>query len=699
MTGEITLRGSVLPVGGIKEKLLAAHRAGIREVLLPARNEPDLEEVPKDVLAELTVHLIKRDRRGSSPRPRAAHRPAAAAGRPTETPKRRCDSCWRRGAGSRFPLSRRVAAIVVVVLLGAIGFLPLFGGPGYEMSASPPAWCCPPRRPSRPPSSSRRAGTSRRLTAVARGRRPRRAPRGSCLPHLAAPRSSRRPLRLPGRLSPLRADGGGGVHARRALGRGRRRDVPCPQAPAPRLRPAGPRRPPRRHRGERRAFYGSPMVFSYDPFFGFFSGALYDTVVDVRPELWTYRAGTLATLTGGALLASALLRTSTASSPSAPSAATPPPSSASPSASPRSSSAPPSPPRGPPSATGRRRRPSRRPRRAHHGPPVRRRLPGLRAPRPGVAPAPRLRGRARRSRSASAPTSKGASPRSSSATPTRSAASWARPTPSRSPGGASLRPDVRLPAPHPRPRIAPRHGLLRARALPRRGRRRGPAQPGADRGRRRRHLAGRRRADGRAVGPRDAGPGDPPSIRASSLSASSARTRPRATPWPAPSSRGCSIPGATACSAHGCGGSIEALTGQSWSALEARFRDSLKALPCRRGHCTRGPSSSTRASGPAPSPTPSTPSTAAATSAGTSTASPAPSPSTTRRSPAIPHDWHARLDCARVDTTFLDEARGREESSPSRATTRCRSRRAIARRRRSPTTGLRPRARRRGWRA
>jgi ATP-dependent Lon protease len=60
MTGEITLRGSVLPVGGIKEKLLAAHRAGIREVLVPARNEADLEEVPRDVRRDLKVHLIKR---------------------------------------------------------------------------------------------------------------------------------------------------------------------------------------------------------------------------------------------------------------------------------------------------------------------------------------------------------------------------------------------------------------------------------------------------------------------------------------------------------------------------------------------------------------------------------------------------------------------------------------------------------------
>jgi hypothetical protein len=50
-------------------------------------------------------------------------------------------------------------------------------------------------------------------------------------------------------------------------------------------------------------FYTSPMVFSYDPFFGYFSGTLYDTVVDARPELWTYRAGSLMTLAGVALVA------------------------------------------------------------------------------------------------------------------------------------------------------------------------------------------------------------------------------------------------------------------------------------------------------------------------------------------------------------------------------------------------------------
>ena len=53
MTGEITLRGLVLPVGGIKEKVLAAHRAGIKRVILPARNEKDLAEVPEQARKEL----------------------------------------------------------------------------------------------------------------------------------------------------------------------------------------------------------------------------------------------------------------------------------------------------------------------------------------------------------------------------------------------------------------------------------------------------------------------------------------------------------------------------------------------------------------------------------------------------------------------------------------------------------------------
>ena len=53
MTGEITLRGRVLPIGGLKEKTLAAHRAGIKRVLVPERNKADLDEVPKEVRDEL----------------------------------------------------------------------------------------------------------------------------------------------------------------------------------------------------------------------------------------------------------------------------------------------------------------------------------------------------------------------------------------------------------------------------------------------------------------------------------------------------------------------------------------------------------------------------------------------------------------------------------------------------------------------
>jgi len=54
MTGEITLRGQVMPVGGIKEKMLAAHRAGLKTIILPKRNELDVEDVPEEVRKTLT---------------------------------------------------------------------------------------------------------------------------------------------------------------------------------------------------------------------------------------------------------------------------------------------------------------------------------------------------------------------------------------------------------------------------------------------------------------------------------------------------------------------------------------------------------------------------------------------------------------------------------------------------------------------
>ncbi|AOM41146.1 endopeptidase La [Xenorhabdus hominickii] len=60
MTGEITLRGLVLPIGGLKEKLLAAHRGGIKTVLIPYENKRDLEEIPQNVIQDLEIHPVKR---------------------------------------------------------------------------------------------------------------------------------------------------------------------------------------------------------------------------------------------------------------------------------------------------------------------------------------------------------------------------------------------------------------------------------------------------------------------------------------------------------------------------------------------------------------------------------------------------------------------------------------------------------------
>ena len=59
MTGEITLRGQVLAIGGLKEKLLAAHRGGIRTVLIPAENERDLKEIPENIKADLDIRPVK----------------------------------------------------------------------------------------------------------------------------------------------------------------------------------------------------------------------------------------------------------------------------------------------------------------------------------------------------------------------------------------------------------------------------------------------------------------------------------------------------------------------------------------------------------------------------------------------------------------------------------------------------------------
>ena len=58
MTGEVTLRGKVLPVGGIKEKILAANRAGIKEIILCSKNRKDIEEINQTYIKDLTFHYV-----------------------------------------------------------------------------------------------------------------------------------------------------------------------------------------------------------------------------------------------------------------------------------------------------------------------------------------------------------------------------------------------------------------------------------------------------------------------------------------------------------------------------------------------------------------------------------------------------------------------------------------------------------------
>ena len=58
MTGEVTLQGRVLPIGGLKQKVLAAHAAGLTEVIVPERNAPDLDDVPAEVRDKMRFHIV-----------------------------------------------------------------------------------------------------------------------------------------------------------------------------------------------------------------------------------------------------------------------------------------------------------------------------------------------------------------------------------------------------------------------------------------------------------------------------------------------------------------------------------------------------------------------------------------------------------------------------------------------------------------
>jgi ATP-dependent Lon protease len=59
MTGEVTLRGFVLPIGGLKEKVLAAHRGGIKRILIPVENEKDIQDIPPTILKSVTIELVE----------------------------------------------------------------------------------------------------------------------------------------------------------------------------------------------------------------------------------------------------------------------------------------------------------------------------------------------------------------------------------------------------------------------------------------------------------------------------------------------------------------------------------------------------------------------------------------------------------------------------------------------------------------
>lgn len=210
---------------------------------------------------------------------------------------------------NRFLASRaqRWAAGFVAAAVGAIGFVPLFGGPGYE-SALASGLFVPTAAAVATALDVSESLSASPLEGVGRGFQS-----GLALSTAAMVAILLHGLRvglcdLPGGLLFFALTAGfgallGGVFgalvAEIARGSRRRRLVCALGAPLGPL--AGIVLSVAR-------FYASPMVFAFDPFFGFFSGALYDTVVDVRPELWTYRGGSLATLVGVTLVASALRR-------------------------------------------------------------------------------------------------------------------------------------------------------------------------------------------------------------------------------------------------------------------------------------------------------------------------------------------------------------------------------------------------------
>ena len=240
MTGEITLRGRVLPIGGLKEKMLAAHRGGIKTVLIPKENAKDLREIPKKVREKLQIVLRRARGRGA---PRGA-RPRAAGGVP-EARARRGAPGVAGGAGAGLRGASRAPPGPVP---GGRGAHP---SGGAQIGGCPSAPCG-----SRPPSSSSPpAATSTRWTS--RAPAPPRSPARRAASALPAGAIASFPVSI-GR-DALAAEGMDpndvdSARARRAPARGDRRDEPRGVA---RRRgvlgrgagaPARPRRAEERHR-------------------------------------------------------------------------------------------------------------------------------------------------------------------------------------------------------------------------------------------------------------------------------------------------------------------------------------------------------------------------------------------------------------------------------------------------------------------
>ena len=320
MTGEISLRGAVLPVGGIKEKLLAAHRAGIKEIVMPVRNEKDLEDVPKDILAELKIHLVKNISEVLpivlEPPPAGGYGADGSPRRRTRLRRRRASRALQRSHdGSddapRCARSRtRARACSSLVALGAVGFLPLFGGPGYEQSLAtgllvPSAAAIAIALDARARASARRSRRSR--AASCSGSRSRAS---RCSRRCSTPRASAI-CELWGALLYFALTSGDRLRDGRRVGRRRRRDgrgdgasrARRAAAPSRGARRRAVARGARRLRGDqRRSLHHGADDLRLRPVRRLLQRHALRHRDRRRPAMLTYRAGSLATICAVALL-------------------------------------------------------------------------------------------------------------------------------------------------------------------------------------------------------------------------------------------------------------------------------------------------------------------------------------------------------------------------------------------------------------